>query len=253
MYYLNDERYSGVEPDTTVWSQKAGQVFWRGVTAGGQHTAENYPGFHRHRFMNVLNGTLKPKAKIPPTSDSPPIPASRYAETAIDAAFTRLECLDPECTFLSDKHSVAEPTPFEEHYKYKFLPDVDGKSFSGRWRAFLLSNSVSLKSTLFREWHDSRLFAWHHFIPMDIRYDDFYALLDYLSLGEFSASLWSGSLWERLVSRWRTDQAAAIASRSTKWAQQVLRKEDIEVYMFRLLLEYARLLDPQRDELGFAI
>jgi hypothetical protein len=32
---------------------------------------------------------------------------------------------------------------------------------------------------------------------------------------------------------------------------QVLRKDDIEVYMLRLLLEWSRIVDDRRDELGF--
>jgi len=33
----------------------------------------------------------------------------------------------------------------------------------------------------------------------------------------------------------------------------VLRKEDMEVYMFRLLLEWGRLTDDKRTEVGFRL
>jgi hypothetical protein len=43
-----------------------------------------------------------------------------------------------------------------------------------------------------------------------------------------------------------------IAEEGRKWANQVLRKEDMEIYFFRLLLEWARLTDDNRENLGFA-
>lgn len=43
-----------------------------------------------------------------------------------------------------------------------------------------------------------------------------------------------------------------IAEAGREWAGRVLRKEDMEIYMFRLLLEWGRLTDDRRDEIGFA-
>ena len=42
-----------------------------------------------------------------------------------------------------------------------------------------------------------------------------------------------------------------VASEGRKWALKVLRKEDMQVYMFRLLLEWGRLVDDRREELGY--
>lgn len=42
-----------------------------------------------------------------------------------------------------------------------------------------------------------------------------------------------------------------IAEAGREWVSRVLRKEDMEIYMFRLLLEWGRLTDDRRDELGF--
>ncbi|KKZ60179.1 hypothetical protein EMCG_05101 [[Emmonsia] crescens] len=44
-----------------------------------------------------------------------------------------------------------------------------------------------------------------------------------------------------------------IAEEGRKWAEKALRKEDMEIYMFRLLLEWGRLTDDRRDELGFQV
>lgn len=44
-----------------------------------------------------------------------------------------------------------------------------------------------------------------------------------------------------------------IAEAGREWAGKVLRKEDMEIYMFRLLLEWGRLTDDRRDEIGFEV
>jgi hypothetical protein len=48
------------------------------------------------------------------------------------------------------------------------------------------------------------------------------------------------------------DEAARkIADASKQWARKVLRREDTLVYVYRLLLEYARILDDRRERLGW--
>ncbi len=42
-----------------------------------------------------------------------------------------------------------------------------------------------------------------------------------------------------------------VALQGRDWALRALRKEDMQVYMFRLLLEWARLIDDRREELAF--
>ena len=48
------------------------------------------------------------------------------------------------------------------------------------------------------------------------------------------------------------DVAEKIATEGKEWTERVLRKEDMQIYVFRLLLEYARLCDDDRDVLGWA-
>lgn len=42
-----------------------------------------------------------------------------------------------------------------------------------------------------------------------------------------------------------------LANQARDWAATVLRKQDIEIYMYRLMLEYGRLLDDDRDVIGY--
>ena len=42
-----------------------------------------------------------------------------------------------------------------------------------------------------------------------------------------------------------------MADAGKEWAEQVLRREDMQIYVMRLLLEYARVCDEKRERLGF--
>ena len=60
-------------------------------------------------------------------------------------------------------------------------------------------------------------------------------------------------LWSILEFLFQNDEVAErIARQGREWAESVLRKEDMLVYVYRLLLEYARVSDPDREEMGFA-
>jgi hypothetical protein len=136
----------------------------------------------------------------------------------------------------TDKYlSVAPGMPFEAFYDWKYLPDVDGNSFSGRYRAFLQSTSMPLKATIYREWHDARLMPWVHFVPFDNSYMDIYGIMAFFLDG-------TGS---------RDEVAERIAREGQAWADAVLRKDDMLLYTWRLLLEYARVMDDNRERLAF--
>lgn len=119
-----------------------------------------------------------------------------------------------------------------EQYGYRYLPDVDGHSYSARWRGFLRSSSCPLKATIYAEWHDDRLTPWVHYAPFDSTYQDIWAVMEYFLNGHDA-------------------EGARIAKQSKEWAAKVLRRDDMMLYVWRLLLEYARVIDPGRDRLGF--
>ncbi|KAJ4365039.1 hypothetical protein N0V83_008655 [Neocucurbitaria cava] len=47
--------------------------------------------------------------------------------------------------------------------------------------------------------------------------------------------------------------AKKIADEGRAWAEKVLRKEDMLIYVYRLLLEYARIVDDRRERLGWVM
>ncbi|KHJ30343.1 putative capsule-associated protein cap1 [Erysiphe necator] len=258
MYYSNDKRYAYDPTYDYDWDDKKDCLLWRGVTSGGTNTVDNWQNMHRQRLVAVANATLvaDKKSRIlkynmnlngayyRPWSHFNP---SNWLINHTDVGFTEPIACVPNCEFYKDLLSFKEQMTLSQQFKYKYLVDVDGHSFSGRWHAFLRSKSLPIKSTIFREWHDSRLFAWKHFVPLDNLYDDLYSILTYfIGLG----SPISAKRGVPYVQR-HNFEGRKIGLQGREWAAKVLRQEDIEVYLFRLLLEYGRLIDDNRDLIGY--
>ncbi|KAJ4374928.1 hypothetical protein N0V83_002006 [Neocucurbitaria cava] len=271
--YLSESYGGGQYSDANVhggkWSDKIAGVAWRGAASGGRNREENWTRFHRHRFVSMLNGTNVRNIQKDPVSSGegrtfiePSYATWDLAVTKImklgswlnriaDVGFTDLWCLDPTngpgCNYTDPYFEIAPYIAMAKQYEYKFLPDIDGSSFSGRYLAFLRSTSVPIKATIYSEWHDDRLIQWLHFVPMDNSFVDIYHILDFF-LG-YGDNVKMND--EKVGKSANDDKAEKIASRGKEWAQKVLRKEDMQVYMLRLLLEYARLCDDNREKLGY--
>ncbi len=262
MPWTDDQRFSMSEGADTNWDIKENQSMWRGTATGGRHNPTNWQQFHRHRFVYLTNGTklgtahraddkiLTPdfiRSASAPLTQATRDHLSDYVTYTNDIGFTDLFC-DPggeidSCWYMDNDYAVVPGLPMSQQFNYKYLPDIDGNSFSGRYRAFLLSTSLPIKATIYREWHDSRLVAWKHFVPMDNRFMDYYGIMEYFRGFEGLG----GS--EEVPDH--NDAAKKIAYDGKDWAEKVLRKEDMQIYVFRLLLEYARVCDDNRDILGF--
>jgi hypothetical protein len=153
------------------------------------------------------------------------------------------------CAHVDPYLAVAEGVDMAKQYAYKFLPDADGNSFSARFRGFLLSTSLPLKATIYTEWHDDRLAPWVHYVPLDNSFRDLYGVL------EFFADAWVGEDDGQKTTTARAtpgdDLARQIAEDGKVWAEKVLRREDMLLYVWRLLLEWARICDAHRDTLAY--
>ncbi len=274
MYWKHDDRYDYSDKEDVPWEEKVDNMIWRGVTSGGVQIPENWSTMHRQRLVQLLNGThmALEGREVTVLSQPPTAPdqeqknityenfrhfqPSIFANNHTDVGFVEAwGCIPGDCSFYNDVFSFKPSVSLTGQFRSKYLIDVDGHSFSGRWRAFLESKSLGFKATIFREWHDSRLFAWRHFAPTDNRYDDLYALLTYfIGYGKpgpqqaLNDDYANGDVY--IPSH--DSVAKKIAEQGREWANKVLRREDIEVYTFRLLLEYARIMDDNRDSIGYA-
>lgn len=259
MYFMKDPRYVYNSKHDYEWEDKADSLLWRGVTSGGIQLEDNWFRLHRQRFVQAANSTEMLSKTVPILSkDSKEqyevvtdFHPSEFAASYFDVGFTEAWGCIPNCSFYDDVWTYKEPKAFTEQFKAKYLVDIDGHSFSGRWRAFHQSKSLGLKATIFREWHDSRLFAWRHFIPMDNRFTDLYALMTYFiglhpPVGEEPVPS-HGPYVPR-----HDFEAEVIAAQSREWAHLAMRDEDLDIYLYLLLLEYGRIIDDNRDSIGYS-
>lgn len=207
-----------------VWEEKADKMYWRGSTTGGYSRAGGWRRQHRQIFVKKVNApdTTQILTQQEETGKWVPSRVKRqdYQEL-FDVKFTFIgQCDKDDCTQQQEFFDVVKPADQQDAWAYKYLLDIDGNAFSGRYHAFLLSNSLIYKLALFREWHDEWLKAWVHYVPLGIRGTEYVESIRYFVAEE------DGKI-----------QGPRIAMQGKDWAEKVLRKEDLEVWFFRLLLE----------------
>ncbi|CAI7592346.1 unnamed protein product [Penicillium bialowiezense] len=217
------------------WDSKTDRMYWRGSTTGGFSRAGGWRRQHRQQFVGNVNalGTSKIMNHQEDSWVSQEVSKANYKEM-FDVKFTLIGQCDPDdCNAQTEYFGVFKQTGQQDAWAHKYLVDIDGNAFSGRFHAFLHSNSFVYKIAIFREWHDEWLKPWVHYVPLSLRGNEYLESMRYFTSIDGSSS------------------ARRIASQGQNWAQKTLRNEDLEVWFFRLLLEYGRLVDDNRDQLGF--
>lgn len=257
-------------PDSD-FEAKENILFWRGATSEGVSSGDHtWRGMTRQRLVHLANN-LTSSAHDVTTLLLPAETAegTRYKYTMVPGNTLRdlglstdiaivdkiarcggeglHDCKDQEAEF-----ALVPPINFQSHWQYRYLFDLDGAGFSGRFLPFLQSHSLPFKTALFREWYDERITAWYHFVPQDSRLHAVWSTLAYFA--GVNGTL-PGSRGSQSGSRIQMDPHLAegkkIAEQGRAWAAKVLRKDDMEIYFFRVLLEWARLTDDNRENLGF--
>ena len=245
---------------------KKNTLFWRGAASEGASSGDHaWRGMTRQRLAHMANNLttsqhdfvtlLLPESEADGAKFSyQTLPAAAIQQLGMSIDISIVDRIARcggvglhDCTDQAQEFGLVPPTDFQSHWKFRYLFDLDGAGFSGRFLPFLQSKSLPFKTALFREWYDSRLTAWKHFVPQDLRLHGVWSTLAYF------AGL-SGNVQGRSYHMEpHLKEGEAIATAGREWAAQVLRKEDMELYFFRLLLEWGRLTDDKRDYLGFSI
>jgi hypothetical protein len=236
---------------------KSDVLFWRGTTTEGATMYGTWKGMLRQRLVHLLNNeTSRQPILLPKTDHSGHFEymlkrtndIKRYLETKTDVRLIGpiARCTGQDCIDQTREFGFGDPIDFKQHWRYRYLFDTDGAAFSTRFIPFLQSNSVVFKAALFREWYEGRLTAWKHFVPVDVRLHDLFSSLAYF--GGYGVEERNKRMMEGHIKA-----AEKIARDGKVWTEKVLRKEDMEIYMFRLLLEWGRLTDDARTEVGFRL
>ncbi|KAG6013435.1 hypothetical protein E4U43_007285 [Claviceps pusilla] len=227
-----------------LWADKDDQLYWRGSTTGGFSRGGNWRRQHRQLLVRKLNHvstadilTQDPNPQQP-NSDADPNWAVKQinrsdVDSLLNVRFSHVGQCDPDdCQAQIKYFGVKDMVDMQDAWQYKFLLDMDGNAFSGRFYAFLQSRSQVFKQALFQEWHREWLKPWVHYVPMSMRGHDWVELVRF-----YSAGGGSGDDGSDAGPADQHDRAEGMARASTEWAGKVLRKVDMEAWFFRLLLE----------------
>ncbi|KAI5284233.1 hypothetical protein KEM54_001502 [Ascosphaera aggregata] len=252
--YVDKAEYK--ESQDVPWGKKSDALFWRGTTTEGYSQGGNWAGMVRQRFVHLINNhTSTVSILLPSEQGSKKFKYVPIRGQEVQSSFglnTSVEFTEQINRAEKSQEAVqirefglGGKVDFQVHWRSKYLFDTDGAAFSGRFLPFLQSSSVPFRSGLFRQWLDERLTAWVHYVPIDIRLHGLWSTLAYFA-GARSPD-------GKVMMRSHDHEAQNIANAGRLWANETLRKEDMEIYMFRLLLEWGRLTDDDRDCIGFAL
>jgi len=254
--YMDKVKYNpSKEYPDPAYEEKENSLYWVGSTSEGYSRFNEWKGMPRQRFVHLMNNNTHNQVSV-----LLPAGPSLYKYEIMDGMApseqlqlqTNVHLADPitrcgDCDVQHDEMGTTSHVDFQSHWSHRFLFDLDGAGFSGRFLPFLQSHSLPLKTGLFRQWLDSRVVSWFHFVPIDIRLHGLWSTLAYFAGVPNPTSAANPMRMDAHIS-----QGSWIAEQGRKWAELALRKEDMEVYFFRLLLEWGRLTDDNRDVLAYA-
>ncbi|KAJ6489765.1 glycosyl transferase family 90-domain-containing protein [Mycena sanguinolenta] len=211
-YYYDRTFWSGDYAflDEVSWDEKKTQIYWRGMGSGGLIIGDNYHRFPRYRLMRL--GQAHPDlldVRITSVSDV-------YCRVDHEASCDRAK-VEAEYNITG----VVEPR--ENSYKYKYVLDVDGATFSGRFVGLLRTRSLVFKSTIFEEYFNDWIRPYEHFVPV---------------LPDLS------DLVEKV--QWAIDnpkEAQLIQKRGREVAWRLISDNQNDCYMYAATIEWAQLLD----------
>ncbi|KAJ7596240.1 glycosyl transferase family 90-domain-containing protein [Mycena floridula] len=237
--------------DDPEWDDKLDErLLWRGSNTGIFH-AEHTRWRNSHRIsvvekLNNLNGTIS--LLVPPESPEVPVgPAktlrkSRVNPALFDIAFAGrpTACKGNVCKQLEELMTWRERQSIKQAGNYRYVLDVDGNGWSGRFKRLITSNSVIFKSTIYPEWYMDRIAPWLHYVPVQVDLSDLHDSLAFFR-GDCSGD---GDCAHE-------DLARKIAKAGREWSKTFWRREDLVAYFFRLILEYARVMSLDREGMTF--
>ncbi|KAK8850347.1 hypothetical protein IAR55_004265 [Kwoniella newhampshirensis] len=160
----------------------------------------------------------------------------RYMDLAFTGSPLQCDVQDGTCEDLAYEFTWADPMTHEDALKYRYIVDVDGNAWSARFKRLLSSGSLIFKSSIMPEWWTDRIQPWVHYVPVQMDYSDLYDILGFFQ-GDLS---FSGS---------ELPLAREIATSGKEWASTHWRKEDMTAYVFRLYLEWGRLMAERRGDM----
>ncbi|EKM77598.1 hypothetical protein AGABI1DRAFT_77101 [Agaricus bisporus var. burnettii JB137-S8] len=224
------------------------RLLWRGSNTGIFHASSTrWKDSHRDflvRTTNDFDGSLD--MLMPTNKDDRSVGNPRKLKKSVinptffDIAFSKepISCSKDVCPVLEEIYPWRPYMKQAEAGTYRYVLDVDGNGWSGRFKRLITSNSLIFKSTIYPEWYTDRISAWVHYVPVQVDLSDLHDCLVFFR-GDGNGE---GS---------HDDLGKKIAKAGREWSLKFWRREDINAYFFRLILEYARLMSPDRAAMSY--
>ncbi|KAI0020333.1 hypothetical protein F4780DRAFT_791957 [Xylariomycetidae sp. FL0641] len=226
------------------WARKAQALYWAGSTTGGRaERPADWATLQRQRFVALARGLDRaggPHTYLAPDPSSTagagaavrPYASRFLAARRFRASLTRIAGCAPAACRAQRRAFRRATAPWQDRHAAlgsALAFDVDGNGVSGRFYRLLGSASAPLKATLLREWHDDRLVPWRHYVPVSLGMRELPELVRWLTGCELGRR-----------------RAREVGEAGREWFARAFREEDFRVYVFRLMLELARLQDRER-------
>lgn len=214
------------------WDEKRNNIYWAGSNTGGFASNDDWRYYHRQRFVKFGQNLERQQYRYLQNRNGVirQVKSPFLNGRLFDIAFTRIfQCKTKSCRDQRAYFKVKSWADKDQALRSRLVYDIDGNGISGRYYKLLASNSLPLKQALLREWHDERLFPWFHHIPISQGMEELPDLALYLTSTEAGQR-----------------RAKEVAEQGQKWFSKAFRKVDLSIYTYRMLLELARLQDPQR-------
>lgn len=243
--------------DDIIWDfeRRYDSLVWRGNA--GKQDLDLYAlrGSHKYRLLHLV---LNPTADGETTMVLPSPGAGggfRYERVSMSEANTVVPisaglddysgCEGSACELARVAYGIKDDKTKILEYRYVLLMDEDDGPPDQLLRT-LRSHSVPFLSTIFRTWYTERLMPWLHFVPIDPRFQALHSTVAYFT-GTESRPKVNG---RDTAMPGQRENAEWIAQAGKRWADKALSRKEMEVYLFRLLLEWGRLIDDRRDDIG---
>ncbi|KAH8903926.1 hypothetical protein BR93DRAFT_861790, partial [Coniochaeta sp. PMI_546] len=220
-----------------AWSRKKNAAYWTGSSTGGYWSRDTWRQGHRQRLATMgMHKQERNFTYLRPAADASvgfhPYSSAAFDSSLFSIALTRIVGCTDEAVCNEQKTFFNLPRRIDselEAFRYRYVLDIDGNSYSGRFYRFIASRSVPLKVSIFREWHDERLVPWLHYIPVSPSMDELPELMRFLA---------TTSEGQRISHR--------IAAAGREWYFKALTPVHQGVYLYRLMLEMAWMRDASR-------
>eukprot|EP00835_Amoeboradix_gromovi_P006052 NODE_648_length_5566_cov_0.226450.p1 type:complete len:640 gc:universal NODE_648_length_5566_cov_0.226450:3350-5269(+) len=282
VYHYEYRKLTEVKSDYPSWKYKSNTLLWRGATSGNP-------------FYNNVHITYKPDHictgyDVCTTNQTRITKPELYADRIwfyshrqravttsdlfqgildiqfVNGAEMAVELQEETFKFYSKPWRLS----FSRFFNSKFILDIDGNGYSGRFLKLLRGNSLIFAAHYATDWFSDIIIPFYHYVPVNMGYDK----IDYTAIpremreelvrkklpnkfdfehrdptDKHNTPLGYNDLAPKaLYYQKNLDFSEEMALRGQKFANQYLREEDMDCFIYRALIELHDILNKENKD-----